>query len=144
MSINGIGVPSPQNSTADHSKDTEQKIKSLEQKKAKLLEDKEKEKNPFALKQSDEYAAISKKIQELDKQIQVLNAESSSDPTNDKNENTNSRMRPFDEFVSSEDQPQSPSSGVYCVSPDENGNSVISFDPPQADNHASNEKSQRP
>lgn len=141
MNINGIGVSSPQNSVGGGSKDVEQKIKALEQEKAKLLQDKDKAKNPFATKQSAEYASISKKIQELDKQIQLLKAESSSAPTSDKNEDQNiiSSARKFDEFVRSEDQSQQSSSGVYSVSSDENGNSVVSFNPPQADNCSSNE-----
>lgn len=139
MNINGIGVSSPQNSGGGGSKDVEQKIEELEQKKEKLLQDKDKEKNPLATKQSEEYASISKKIKELDKQIQILKAETSSTPTSDQDQNTISSARRFDEFVCSEDQPQQSSSGVYSVSSDENGNSVISFDPPKADNRSSNE-----
>lgn len=146
MNINSIGVSSPQNSGGGGSNDVEQKIKALEQEKAKLLQDKDKEKNPFATKQSEEYASISKKIQELDKQIQLLKSESSSAPTSDKNEdknqNTISCARRFDEFVRNEDQTNQSSFGVYSVSSDENGNSVISFDPPQTDKHSTNENEQ--
>jgi len=143
MNINSIGACSPQNSVGGSSKDVEQKIKALEQEKAKLLQDKDKEKNPFAIQQSEEYASINKEIEELDKKIQLLKAESSSAPTNDKDEdqikNAISSARQFDEFVRSEDQPQQASSGVYSVCSDENGNSVISFDPPHAEDCLSNE-----
>lgn len=139
MSINSIGVSSPQNSVGGGSKDVEQKIKALEKEKTKLVQDKDKEKNPFATKQSDEYLSMDKKIQGLDKQIQLLKADSSPASTRDKNQNTISCTRRFDEFVHNEDQAHQSSFGVYSVSSDENGNSVISFDPPQADNRSFNE-----
>lgn len=141
MNINGIGVSSPQNSVKDGSKDVEQKIKVLEQEKAKLLQDKDKEKSSFATKQSAEYDSISKKIQELDKQIQLLKTKSSSAPTRNENEDQNiiSSARRFDEFLHSKDQPSQSSSGVYSVATDKNGNSLIAFDPPSIDNLSSNE-----
>lgn len=130
MNISSIGAYSPQKSIGGISKNIGQDIKTLEQERAKLDQDKQKERNPFAIKQSKNFDSIDKKIKDLDNKIQQLKATASSsakDPDNKvENQQKSSVPRQFDEYVSSKDQPKQPSAGTYSISRNEKGEPVIS------------------
>lgn len=143
MDINGVAFSFPQNSvegstkTEGSTKDAEQKIDALEKKKVALQQQLEKEDNPFALGKSKEYEATKKEIEELDKQIEQLKASKDSNSVseeasalkNNGNQKSNNALKgQFDEYISSKDQPEQPSAGIYSISADENGGLVISLD----------------
>lgn len=146
MNMSGVGRSITQNSVEDKSTDTEQQIQKLEKKKAKLVQDMQEEFNPLALKQSKNYDALKKQIEQLDNQIQQLKATANkarnlgSEGSNPKESLTNGKqkkpifnnIRRFDEFVQSQNKSNQDSSGIYSIRYDENGNPVITFDQPKA------------
>lgn len=157
MDINGVAFSFPQKSvegstkTEGSTKDAEQKIDALEKKKVALQQQLEKEDSPFALGKSKEYEATKKEIEELDKQIEQLKASKGSNSTsqaasemennmNKKSNNTVNSIGRFDEFIRSEDQPEQPSSGIYSISSDENGDLVISLDQQSAQKGSTEEE----
>lgn len=57
---------------ASYSNDIEQQIKTLDKEKGKLEGQRDKERNPFALQQSEKYKELEKRIKELDKLPEIL------------------------------------------------------------------------
>lgn len=111
MNISNMGTFSPQYPAGadasqkpeqDSTSDIEQQIKTLEKEKGNLEGQRDKEKNPFALQQSNKYKDLEKRIKELDKQIQQLKGEAS--PAQKKADNGNqeavSSKSPFDTYIS--------------------------------------------
>ncbi|MBE5981164.1 MAG: hypothetical protein E7249_18875 [Paenibacillaceae bacterium] len=93
--------PVPQSEQGSNS-DIEQQIKNLDKEKGKLEGQRDKERNPFALQQSEKYKELEKRIKELDKQIQQLKAEASSaqKKTESQNKEAVSSRNPFDTYES--------------------------------------------
>ena len=133
MNINSTGAVSPQYPAPKAGKggdsDTEQQIKKLEKEKSGLEKQRDDAKNPFAAQQSEEYEALEKKIQELDKQIQQLKAEASSNQknTDTQDSDVSSASRSFDTYTPSNEKPEN-SAGVYRLEKDETGKQKIVFD----------------
>ncbi|WP_349674788.1 FlxA-like family protein [Lacrimispora sp.] len=111
MNINNIGTypaqspaqtdPVSQSEQGSNS-DMEQQIKTLDKEKGKLEGQLDKERNPFALQQSEKYKELEKRIKELDKQIQQLKAEASSaqKKAGIQNKEAVSSRNPFDTYES--------------------------------------------
>lgn len=137
MNISSTGAVSPQypagtsaspKAGKDGDSDTEQQIKKLEKEKSGLEKQRDDAKNPFAAQQSEEYEALEKKIQELDKQIQQLKAEASSNQknTDTQDSDVSSASRSFDTYTPSSEKPEN-SAGVYRLEKDETGKQKIVF-----------------
>ena len=111
MNISSIGISPPQfpsetdpvtQPEQDNTDDIEQQIKTLDKEKGKLEGQRDKERNPFALQQSEKYKELEKRIKELDKQIQQLKAEASSSQkkAGSQNKEAVSSRNPFDTYES--------------------------------------------
>ncbi len=110
MNINNLGTFSPQSTAGadagqktepDSTSDVEQQIKVLEKEKGKLEDQRDKERNPFALQQSSKYKDLEKRIKELDKQILQLKGEASSAQKKSDNgsQEAVSGRSPFDTYI---------------------------------------------
>lgn len=110
MNISNMGTFSPQypagaeavqKTDPDSTSDIEQQIKALEKEKGKLEDQRDKERNPFALQQSSKYKELEKRIKELAGQIQQLKGEAS--PAQKKSDNGSqeavSGRVPFDNYI---------------------------------------------
>lgn len=91
---------------SDSTSDIDQQIKTLEKEKGKLEDQRDKEKNPFAMQQSDKYKDLEKRIRELDKQIQQLKAEAASAQrkTDHTDPDAASSRMSFDTYVSEQQE----------------------------------------
>ncbi len=110
MNISNMGTFSPQYPAGaeagqkpepDSTSDIEQQIKALEKEKGKLEDQRDKERNPFALQQSSKYKDLEKRIKELDGQIQQLKGEASSaqKKSDDGSQEAVSGRAPFDTYI---------------------------------------------